>query len=340
MIVRVEVASWFARGALCAAVVALSFPTTAQASSEADQPSTAPSTEAARQTCSTPLLTQAPSSVDEWLIRTMLASHCYEYQARAVSINSIGVRTLALSHRVQDGVRQQVVQHLDGPSISVERRSQAGKLAWALPGESDFDIAVTPRAWAEHVETYYDVSLENEERVAGRVASRLRFEPHDDNRYAHTWWVDEETGLLLKHELSDTQSRVVETFQMTQLQSPSLYEGPLMSEQGRGLADPDWEVNWLPAGFVAQPAQITSSNPMPQRFFSDGLSSVSVFAAPAGDEALEAGAYTLGVSGIAIELVDIEGERWQLVAIGELPAGQVRRIVQSIEFGAHVPGRG
>ncbi|WP_252108548.1 MULTISPECIES: MucB/RseB C-terminal domain-containing protein [unclassified Halomonas] len=321
-------------------VAVLSLSSTAQASSDIDRSPTPPPSEENRQTCSTPILTQTPNSIDEWLIRTMLASHCYEYQARAVSINSIGVRTLALSHRLQDGVRQQVVQHLDGPSISVERRSQAGKLAWALPGESDFDISITPRAWAEHVETYYDVSLENEERVAGRVASRLRFEPHDDNRYAHTWWVDEETGLLLKHELSDTQSRVVETFQMTQLQSPSLYEGPLMTEQGGSLTDPDWDVNWLPEGFVAQPAQITSSNPMAQRFYSDGLSSVSVFAAPAGDQALEAGAYTLGVSGIAIELVDIEGKRWQLVAIGELPAGQVRRIVQSIEFGASTPAHG
>ncbi|MFG6666357.1 MucB/RseB C-terminal domain-containing protein [Halomonas sp. HNIBRBA4712] len=317
------------------AIVSLALlPLMAQGASEVSDSSTAQaSTQDEISTCDTPQLTEVPETIDEWLVRSMLASHCFEYQARAVSINGIGVRTLALSHRVQDGVRQQVVQHLDGPSISVERRSPAGKLAWVLPDQEGFDIEATPRAWADHVEAYYDVTLENEERVAGRVAVRLRFDPHDEHRYAHTWWVDEETGLLLKHELSDAQSRVVETFQMTQLQSPALYDGPLLDEESLPVApSPEWQVGWLPDGFVAQPAEITGENFLAQRFYSDGLASVSVFAAPAEDDALESGAYTLGVSGIAVELIERGDERWQLIAIGELPADQVRRIVQSIDL--------
>ncbi len=305
------------------AMGALSF--AAQASDE-------PAGQSARPSCDTPRLTQDPEGIEQWLVRTMLASHCFEYQARAVSIDSIGVRTLALSHRVQDGVRQQVVQHLDGPSISVERRSQAGRLAWSQLEQAGFDIDSTPEAWAEHVEAYYDVTLENEERVAGRVASRLQFEPLDDNRYAHTWWVDEETGLLLKHELSDAQDRVVETFQMTQLQSPELYDGPLMEEGAPASEQPPWQVGWLPEGFVPQPAEITSDNPLAQRFYSDGLSSVSVFVTQADDQALEKGAYSLGVSAVAIELIESEDARWQLIGVGELPVAQVRRIVQSIEL--------
>lgn len=284
--------------------------------------------------CSRPELVQTPKDdVERWLVRSMLASQCYEYQARAVSIDSLGVRTLALSHRINDGVRQQVVQHLDGPSISVERRSQAGRLAWFVP-DSSMNEHASPEAWALHVEQFYAVTIENEERIAGRVASRLRFDPFDETRYMHTWWVDEETGLLLKHELRDAQERVIETFQMTQLQSPELYDGPLVDEEGGEEVDAALDVNWLPDGFVAQPAMITGDDPLPQRFYSDGLASVSVFATPVADQTLASGVYTLGVSSVAIELVEFDDEPWQLVGIGELPPAQVRRIVQSIELGA------
>ncbi|WP_447556254.1 MucB/RseB C-terminal domain-containing protein [Vreelandella sp. EE22] len=284
------------------------------------------------QLCTSSQLTDSPESIDEWLVRSMLASHCYEYQARAVSIDSLGVRTLALSHRVQEGVRQQVVQHLDGPSISVERRSQAGRISWVLPAQTGANTQFTPQAWADHVEAYYDVTLENEERVAGRVASRLRFTPRDEERYTHTWWVDEDTGLLLKHELKDTQGRVIETFQMTQLQSPERYDGPFVDESELATQETVWQVGWLPEGFVSQPAEITTANPLAQRFYSDGLATISVFATPVDEQTLEAGVYTLGVSTVAIELVEFDDQRWQLVGVGELPSAQVRRIIQSIDF--------
>ena len=72
---------------------------------------------------------EQPSNATQWLERGLWASHCYAFQARAVAIDAVDVRTLALSHRIQDGVRQQVVQYLDGPSVSIERRSPVGRLA-------------------------------------------------------------------------------------------------------------------------------------------------------------------------------------------------------------------
>lgn len=270
-----------------------------------------------------------PESVEQWLVYSRYASHCYLFQARAVSIDALGVRTLALSHRIHEGVRQQVVQHLDGPSVSVERRSHVGRLAWFDASESDSPS--TPEAWATHIADNYAITLENDARVAGRSAVQLNFLPHDDERYHHGWWVDQETGLLLKSVLSDSQGRVLETFQMTQLQSPEPYSGSISGDNAYTMPDPGWQVTWLPEGFVAQPIEGSASE-AEHRFFSDGLASLSIFAVPVTQTALEPGIHTLGVSTVAVEFATIGEQRWQLIGIGELPPALLLRIVQSVEF--------
>lgn len=292
-------------------------------SAEASRPT------ASSSACSTIVSKSAPMSVEQWLIHSMYASHCYLFQARAVSIDALGVRTLALSHRINEGVRQQVVQHLDGPSISVERRSYVGRLAWFDASESA--TPSSPEAWASHIARYYDITLEDEARVAGRPAVHLSFAPHDEQRYHHGWWVDKETGLLLKSVLSDPQERVLETFQMTQLQSPEPYSGSISGDATYVMSDPGWQVEWLPDGFVAQPTEEGGSE-AEHRFFSDGLASLSVFATPVTQTALESGIHTIGVSTVAVEFATVDEQRWQVVGIGELPAALLLRIVQSVEF--------
>ncbi|HBP41696.1 MAG TPA: nucleoside transporter [Halomonas sp.] len=272
---------------------------------------------------------QAPyTTAHEWLVASVYAGHCFEFQARAVSIDAIGVRTLALSHRVRDGVRQQVVQHLDGPSVSVERRSIAGHLAWFPAGESDSVSA--PEAWAEHVAEYYDITLQDKTRVAERDAVELRFSPIDSQRYQHTWWIDRATGLLLKHVLSDAQGRVLETFQVTQLHSPTAYSGEVPSPSDEQMLDQPWQVTWLPEGFVEQPLEPGQQSG--QRVYSDGLAAVSVFVSPASQPALEEGLHRVGVSNAAVSLIDVGDQSWQLVGIGELPVELLQRIVQSVQF--------
>ena len=120
---------------------------------------------------------QTPATTQAWLELALVAGHCYDFQARAVAIDALGVRTLALSHRIRDGVRQQVVQHLDGPSVSIERRSIAGYMARFTP-EVNSGLKA-PEAWAQHVASYYDISLQEDARVAGRDAVQLHFSPRD-----------------------------------------------------------------------------------------------------------------------------------------------------------------
>ncbi|MCG7575508.1 MULTISPECIES: MucB/RseB C-terminal domain-containing protein [unclassified Halomonas] len=271
----------------------------------------------------------SPDTALAWLARSMVAGHCYDFQARAVTIDAIGVRTLALSHRIRDGVRQQVVQHLDGPSVSVERRSIAGYMARFTPNEGKDPSA--SQAWAQHIASYYDVSLQENTRVAGRDAVALRFVPQDQQRYQHAWWVDKSTGLLLKHVLSDHQDRVLETFQITQLQSPVLYEGHVASDVTTERSSFSWRVDWLPEGFIAQP-QEPGQSAENQQVFSDGLAAVSLFVTPVEQPMLEEGVHRLGVSTAAISMLSEGEQRWQLIGIGELPPATLERVVQSVRI--------
>ncbi|HAA46289.1 MAG: negative regulator for alginate biosynthesis MucB [Halomonas sp. 54_146] len=283
--------------------------------------------------------TQAtPNTAMQWLERGLWASHCYAFQARAVAIDAINVRTLALSHRIQDGIRQQVVQYLDGPAVSIERRSPVGRLAWVE--ENSNGELPSPARWAAHLEQYYTIELEENARVAGRDAVKLSFTPLDEWRFSHEWWLDLDTGLLLKHVLNDHQGRTLESFQITQLQSPQKYAGrvlveaPKLLEASRVAPNIPWRTTWLPDGFIAQP--ITFSNDdVRQRVYSDGLATVSIFVEPMSMEeenGLREGVQQLGVSAVAIEHHVTEEGRWQLVAIGEMPVTTLQRIVRSITF--------
>lgn len=275
---------------------------------------------------------ETPGSATQWLERGLWASHCYAFQARAVAIDAVDVRTLALSHRIQDGIRQQVVQYLDGPSVSIERRSPVGRLAWTQ--EHSNGELPSPASWAAHLDKYYAIELESKARVAGRDAAKLIFEPLDQWRFSHEWWLDQDTGLLLKHVLSDQQGRVIETFQITQLQSPQKYTGNVRGSTPSVILNTPWYSTWLPDGFVAQPVTFAGDD-IDRRVYSDGLATVSIFVEPLAPEettALQEGVKQLGVSAVAIEhTINAEG-RWQLVAIGELPASTLQRIVRSITF--------
>ncbi|MGM0521377.1 MAG: MucB/RseB C-terminal domain-containing protein [Pseudomonadota bacterium] len=272
---------------------------------------------------------QTPTSVQHWLSRSLWASHCYSYQARAVAIDANEVRTLALSHRIQDGVRQQVVQYLDGPSMSIERHARVGHWGWT--NAPDVETSV-PAQWATHLSRIYAISLEDDKRVAGREAVKITFEPRDTDRYSHQWWLDAASGLVLKHVVRDTDGDILETFQVTQLQDPERFSGDV--EIGRPGNQPsvDWQVNWLPEGFQLQPGVSREMvNGRAQKLYSDGLAAISVFVEPLSASSLSPGVHKLGVSAVVVERSQSSNVDRQVVAIGEVPPRVLRRVARAVE---------
>ena len=266
---------------------------------------------------------EAPETPRAWLERSLWANHCYTFQARAVRIGSDGVRSLALSHDVVEGVEREVARFLDGPPVVFERRGRIGRLSWS---EDDSTPPASPAGIVEHLEGLYRLQLSGEERLANRNTVRLDIEPLDGLRYGHRFWLDAATGLPLKQILLDEQGRVVETF----------HQGAIDLDRHRPPPDDPWRPTWLPEGFMPKPVETRSprhDDDIGHRVYSDGLATVSLFVEPVtGTDQLIPGLHRLGVSHAAVRHRELGGQVRQVVVMGELPPGVLIRVADSVEW--------
>lgn len=278
---------------------------------------------------------EAPETARQWLERSLWAGHCYLYDAHAVRIGHDGVRTLTLSHDVRDGIERGVASYLDGPPMVFERRGRVGRLGGSGEGG---EALPSPAGIAERVDGLYRLQLGGEERIANRRVLRLDIAPLDSFRFGHRLWLDQATGLTLKQSLLDETGRPLETFQLTALERPRLYQGEVRLDRLREAPADPWRLGWLPDGFAPQPADTRSARHgegVIHRLYSDGLATLSLFVAPIDEvELLAPGLHRLGVSNAAVRHRDLGGEPRQLVVMGELPPRVLLRVADSLVWEA------
>lgn len=269
-------------------------------------------------------------------LRSLWASHCYNFSARAVRISFDGVRTLALTHGVEAGIETETARFLDGPPVAMEKRGKVSQSASA--GALDFSAGIAPGALTHKILEHYELQPLSLERIAGRPAWRLDVEPQDDLRYGYRLWLDRETSLPLKREMIGVDGRIIETFQITDLHEPSLYSGTLRLGPGQQPNESPWQARWLPDGFTAQPIPPDSPSRrarVEHQLYSDGLSSISLFVEPIADDQrpLLAGIHRLGISYAVVRHVTHQGRPMQILVLGEAPAEVLARIAARVTWG-------
>lgn len=282
---------------------------------------------------------EEPETPAEWLERSLWAGHCYIFQARAVRITSEGVRTLALSHDIESGIEREVASYLDGPAVVYERH---GRIVHSVAaGEASTDTVgknrASPPSIMSRLDQHYRLSLEGQERIAGRPSVRLDVEPLDNMRYGHRLWLDRETALPLKQVLVDIDGRILETFQMTELAQPRLYEESVAFGSPQDIPPDPWQPGWLPAGYEPLPLPVSHSVtniPLSHRLYSDGLSSFSIFIEPliSDDRVLLPGIHRLGISHAAVRHLRLGERVMQVVVMGEMPPQVLGRIAARLEY--------
>ncbi len=281
--------------------------------------------------CRTLAHLEVPTTAQQWFERSLWAGHCYQYNAHAVRIGLDGVRTLTISHDVHDGIERGVASYLDGPPVVFERRGRVGRLG--MSGE-DGEAPASPIGIAERAGKLYRLQLGGEERIANRRVLRLDISPLDSFRYGHRLWLDQATGLTLKQSLLDETGRPLETFQLTTLEQPRLHQGEIRLDRQREAPTDPWRLDWLPDGFIAQPADTRSARHgegVTHRLYSDGLATLSLFVSPVDEvELLAPGLHRLGVSNAAVRHRDLGGKPRQLVVMGELPPRVLLRVADSL----------
>ena len=234
---------------------------------------------------------------------------------------------------IRDGVEREAASYLDGPAVVYEGHGRIARdsLSGLAVG------GVSPSASLPIIDNHYRVSLGGESRIAGRPSVRLDIEPLDSLRYGHRLWLDRSTGLPLKRVLIDADGQIIETFQMTELDQPTLYEGAVAFDASTEVPPQPWQLGWLPTGYrsLALPqASSIDSLPLGHRLYSDGLASFSVFIEPLAtpDRALTPGLHRLGVSYAAVRHLRVAGRIYQVVVMGEVPPEVLRRVAAQVEY--------
>ncbi|MGH8397065.1 MAG: MucB/RseB C-terminal domain-containing protein [Gammaproteobacteria bacterium] len=296
---------------------------------------------------------------EAWLDRMNIALRTLNYAGTFVYIRGDLLETMRITHRAdaEGGIERLVA--LTGPPREIIRDHKNVKCV--LPGShsvlverryaaSHFPGALPPGIHAAKLTAYYTFKDLGEGRVAGYRCKIISIEPRDQYRYGYKLWLDVRTGMLLRSDLLTNDGHTVERVMFTSLSYPKnipdaafkateIEPGYVWNIQGESekLAPDEAHVNWkagqLPAGFALslRDVQRVAGAPQPVRHlvFSDGLSSVSVFA-----EAADPGRKNLiGLSQMgSVNAFGRQIGAHHVTVVGEVPAITVEMIAQSMQM--------
>jgi sigma-E factor negative regulatory protein RseB len=303
----------------------------------------------------------------QWLERMSQALADENYDGRFFHLTEARSETMRIIHRVDKGKVSERLVSLDGSgreiirnetevvcylpdkrTVIVEKRTDNNSLLAALP------------SYSESLEAHY--SIEKVGKVAkylGRRTQMIVVQPRDQFRYGYRLWLDQETAMPLKSQLSDRNGRVIEQILFAELnlrdRIPAAELTTAVNADGyRWLRhDPQsprvaaigvggWSVSRAPAGFRLTISRIQiiagSSAPARHLVLSDGLASVSVFIEPRDAEAARMHGLARVGSAYAYSR-EVGGE--QVTVVGEVPAATVEAIAAGVvRAAAPVPAPG
>ena len=191
---------------------------------------------------------------------------------------------------------------------------------------------------------YYDFIDAGKSRIAGRIAQVIRVLPKDDFRYQYILWIDELSHLLLRSDMLNRNSELLEQFRVITLQQTEnaqplvnlierLNLPPLINIQGeRTVNVDDWQLAWLPPGFkiVKREQYQTEIGSLHSLMLSDGLFSFSLYINSNIEENLGEHYWQQAGNTIYTETVDNR----EITLIGQIPLITAKQIVKDISFKA------
>jgi sigma-E factor negative regulatory protein RseB len=292
----------------------------------------------------------------EWLDRMNRAVEELNYQGTFVHVLGGAAETLRITHRNADGTIGERLVSLDGVGREIIR--QEDEVQCILPDqrvvllEARKDLSPLVAAlptYSEELETHYELTLYASARVAKRSTRVLGIRPKDEYRYGYTLWLDEDTGMPLKSQLTDEKGEIVEQILFTEIEMldsipASALEPTIDTEGFTWLRSPEstqlpeevaagvpWRAASVPGGFklsVATQSPIAGSEyPVEHLVYSDGLATVSVFIEDPKTEALVSEGFSNVGSTNAFSLT-LSGRK--VTAVGEVPRQTVRTIASSL----------
>jgi sigma-E factor negative regulatory protein RseB len=288
-----------------------------------------------------------------WLVRAADAARTQNYVGTIVYQHGSLVETSRLVHRSEAGAESEKLVNLDGPTREVIRSESEVRCyypdARILRIEPRTFRNAFPALSAQQQKAltdYYAVRKDDVERVAGFDTQAWVFHPKDRFRYRQKFWVDANTGLLLKVRIFNERNETVEQFAFTDLTIGGnidremvrpTWTGTPQDWQVQQLApgrieskDTAWEVTRLPPGFAKTGEGFRTLHgkrePVAHLVYSDGLVTVSVFVEAASSAPRAFGHAQIGGVNVFVRQLDDS----VVTVLGEAPGATVRQIANSV----------
>jgi sigma-E factor negative regulatory protein RseB len=302
---------------------------------------------------SAPLKADQYAQASQWLERMSRAMAELDYQGTFVYLQGDDVQTMRITHvRDSHGVRERLVT-VSGPPRELVRdasgvRSKVGDSV-ALEQGAVAAAAVFPEFPAEalaEARQRYVFEVGKQGRIAGHKGRHVNIMPKDEFRYGYELWLQEDTGLLLRWVLYDSERKPLAKLMFTDLRvgeqvdhgELSSLAGPDAAPAGGAASRSSQAVeaaprldlpDGLPPGFrLAARTGQGGPGQVQQLVFSDGLATVSVYLEPLGGSGkVSQGLSRMGTTNAWTHA----GATRQVTAIGEVPAVTVKKLGRAFD---------
>lgn len=307
------------------------------------------------QTASAQELSRSTEGALAWLTKMANAPRQYNYAGTFVYYADSHMETSYIAHKTDASGERERIEVLDGMPRIVFRNNDEMKCY--LPESRKI---YTEKRWfrkffpdfmpqpVENIDDNYLVKEIKRERIADREAQVLMLIPRDSLRYGHQFWIDVDTGLLLKVSVAQGND-VIEQFSFAQLRVDHDIEvGEVTPDQA--MVSGEWkttnliaailnknELRWgithLPTGFkklVEMKRNLTEKATLVDHIaLSDGLATVSVFIEPiVKDAPAPIPGFFSSRGAINIYVRTLDGNK--ITTVGEVPVETIKLIGDSV----------
>jgi sigma-E factor negative regulatory protein RseB len=302
---------------------------------------------------------ETPSlGVVEWLQRMHAASRQRSYVGTfVVSAPAGSLSSARIWHVCEGDLQMERIEALSGPPRSTFRRNDHVMTflpeAKVVKSEKRENLELFPNLLGtpdSSVGDFYGARVVGKDRVAGFDADVVQLEPRDGLRFGYRVWSERRSGLVVKLQTIDGESRVIEqsAFSELQLDAPVKAQALVQmmgstagyrvekSELERTTASKEgWSLRAPVAGFKPvscyRRAGSGAHGHTVQWTFSDGLASVSLFVEPydAQRQPREV-VLALGATHTLTRRLASKDGDWWLTAVGEVPPQTLDAFAQSL----------
>ncbi len=303
----------------------------------------------------------SPHQVRSWLQRIHDAANHRNFQGTFVVSGGGAVASARIAHFCEGNNQFERIESLDGQARHVLRHNDLVQTVWpgkrvALIEQRD-RLASFPalfQAGDDRINEFYEVYIQEADRVAGHEAEVLWVKPKDALRYGYRLWADKGSGLLLRADVLGERSEVLETSAFSDViigvksQSDSVLLAMKKLDGYRvlrpvlaptSLDAEGWTLREGAPGFrqvscVKRPSdgdaveKDANAGPLFQAIYSDGLTHVSVFIEPFN---ASRHARPLHASVGATQTLTQRHSDWWITVVGDVPPGTLRRFANGLE---------